>query len=554
MTSTSRSITFKKLSADLRFGSILATTALAFIKTMEKRKREEAADDDDDDGVRQREIMRKMNRRRPGIRADRRLFDHYRAYDSVQQDFLAEAALFSATFKEYFRLSRSRVQWILEALANSGDPYYKPTVTIFKPGSRMWNPSLEARVLLPLKTLAFGVAQHCFCDYFQMSTTTARTACRKFNTSMALLFKEEFLRVPSAADLTSVTRLHEMAHGVEGMLGSLDCMHTVWKNCPMGWQQSFRGKEKASTIVLEAVADHYLWFWHASFGYGGALNDLNILKLSPLMKRLTNGTFTATEEESGVTPFNCGTFGVFDKTYLLVDGIYPPWSRFVRGEKEPYTEAEKRFTAWQEGARKDVERSFGVLQSKWKAVASPIHHLEPRLIGEMMTCCLILHNMGVCDRVMGDVNIRYDPGSVPFKPREVIAPHDALLEPLVARTVDFDGPVEHIVDNSEPAATQKNPPLQPRAVTSTPTATTGGTVIGITNMHSSTQYALIREKETLLLEHKGEWLRLREALIKFIDSKYPDPAYLDTDDESFWDVHSSTDDDSDVDHSDIEAL
>ena len=162
--------------------------------------------------------------------------------------------------------------------------------------------------------------------------------------------------------------------------------------------------------------------------------------------------------------------------------------------------------------------------------------------------------MGVCDRVMGDVNIRYDPGSVPFKPREVIAPHDALLEPLVARTVDFDGPVEHIVDNSEPAATQKNPPLQPRAVTSTSTATTGGTVIGITNMHSSTQYALIREKETLLLEHKGEWLRLREALIKFIDSKYPDPAYLDTDDESFWDVHSSTDDDSDVDHSDIEAL
>jgi hypothetical protein len=72
------------------------------------------------------------------------------------------------------------------------------------------------------------------------------------------------------------------------MLGSLDCMHTTyWKNCPVAWQGSFQGKDKGqSTIILEAVADHCLWFWHASYGFSGALNDLNVL----------TGTFSSDEE------------------------------------------------------------------------------------------------------------------------------------------------------------------------------------------------------------------------------------------------------------------
>jgi hypothetical protein len=184
-----------------------------------------------------------------------------------------------------------------------------------------------------------------------------------------------------------------------------------------------------------------------------------------------------------------------------------------------------------------------------------------------MICCLILHNMGVCDRVMGDVNIRYDPGSVPFKPREVIAPHEQLLQPLVEQPVvgsDIsEQPLELISDNSGSPTTQQeegrplqtNLPVQPRVVTATPVDKTGITVTGVANMHPSTQQALIREKETVLLEHKGEWLRLQKALIKFIDSKYPEPAYCDTDDESFWDVQSSADDDSNGDSSsDGEAL
>jgi hypothetical protein len=39
----------------------------------------------------------------------------------------------------------------------------------------------------------------------------------------------------------------------------------------------------------------------------------------------------------------------------------------------------------------------------------PFHQLDPKLIGIRVAACLILHNMGVSDRVMEDVRAPYNP-------------------------------------------------------------------------------------------------------------------------------------------------
>jgi hypothetical protein len=73
-----------------------------------------------------------------------------------------------------------------------------------------------------------------------------------------------------------------------------------------GWQASFKsGKETCGpTVVLEALSDYHLvWFWHASFGYAGSLNDLNILNLSPLLESLVDGSFTELEQSIMLVPF-----------------------------------------------------------------------------------------------------------------------------------------------------------------------------------------------------------------------------------------------------------
>ncbi len=90
--------------------------------------------------------------------------------------------------------------------------------------------SVEAKVLLPLKSLAYGVAPHSFADYFQVSQLMVARECVKqlIKVIPYLLYsQQEYLRLPTPADLKNITALHELVHGVPGMVGSLiDCMQT----------------------------------------------------------------------------------------------------------------------------------------------------------------------------------------------------------------------------------------------------------------------------------------------------------------------------------------
>ena len=63
------------------------------------------------------------------------------------------------------------------------------------------------------------------------------------------------------------------------------------------------------------------------------------------------------------------------------------------------TKKEKQFAGWQEAARKDIERAFGVLQSKWYLLASPIEKWYEVKIQHMEILCLIMHNMMVEERL-----------------------------------------------------------------------------------------------------------------------------------------------------------
>jgi hypothetical protein len=178
------------------------------------------------------------------------------------------------------------------------------------------------------------------------------------------------------------------------MLGSLDCMHVPWKNCPLAYQGQYTsGKQGHPTIILEAVADYNLWFWHVAFGFPGSLNDINVWDNSPLLKALLDGTFASIDFE-----FEIGG-KVFNKLWFLVDGIYPKLSRFVKTLPVACGRMWKRYASWQEAARKDIERALGVLQSKFCIVRNPIEKWHIENIQETVTTCIILHNMMVEKRV-----------------------------------------------------------------------------------------------------------------------------------------------------------
>src|SRR6266540_3765410 len=160
------------------------------------------------------------------------------------------------------------------------------------------------------------------------------------------------------------------------------------------------GHVKEPTIILEAVASTDLWIWHAFFGLPGSLNDINVLNRSPLFDRLAKGEAPAVNYT--INGHN------YDMGYYLVDGIYPTWSTFVKTIKAPANLKDKIFSAAQESQRKDVERAFGVLQSRFAIVRGPARFWDEETLGVIMKACVIMHNMIIENETEVDPDERFD--------------------------------------------------------------------------------------------------------------------------------------------------
>ena len=87
----------------------------------------------------------------------------------------------------------------------------------------------------------------------------------------------------------------------------------------------------------------------------------------------------------------------YSKYYLLADGIYSKWSIFVQSIKDPQGEKRKHFANKQEAARKDVERCFGALKTRWSILQQPSRLWGLCDIENVVIACCIMHNMIIDD-------------------------------------------------------------------------------------------------------------------------------------------------------------
>ena len=205
-----------------------------------------------------------------------------------------------------------------------------------------------------------------------------------------------------------------------------------------------------------------------------------MLNLSPLLDMLLNGELA--ELEKGVVPFEIAE-ELFQELFMLVDGIYPKYSRFVKAFKEPIGDEEKALTSWQESARKDIERAFSVLQGKFQVLARPVVIRDLKLIEEVVTCCLILHNMCVADRIVDqDPRAKYDPSN------SLDANH---AEDSVEYSAEFQDMTK---------------------VSAAP--------IGIRNAEESVRILLTRKRRWMTLVNRKEHARLHNALKVYLGRKY----------------------------------
>ncbi|XP_071706817.1 uncharacterized protein [Rutidosis leptorrhynchoides] len=138
-----------------------------------------------------------------------------------------------------------------------------------------------------IRQLAYGIAPDAFDEYLHMGESTSYLCLENFCKSVLHLYSAEYMRRSNAHDVQRLISKPEEIHGFSGMLGSLDCMHWGWKNCPVAWKGQFtRGDHGYPTIMLEAVASYDTWIWHSFFGPAGSNNDINVLNQLDLFNEL----------------------------------------------------------------------------------------------------------------------------------------------------------------------------------------------------------------------------------------------------------------------------
>nr|XP_043615687.1 uncharacterized protein LOC122587571 [Erigeron canadensis] len=208
-----------------------------------------------------------------------------------------------------------------------------------------------------VEQLRMGNPPNNFDDYLCMVARTSRESLDQFCSAVIELYRDEYLRRPTSHDVARLYEAHERRHNIPGMLGSLDCTHFVWRNCP----KALKGQYKR-----------------------GSLNDINVLNQSTLYMRERNST---APNSSFTVNGRCDKRG-----YYLTDRIYPRWATHVKAMPYLTEPNDKKFKKVQESARKDVERAFGVLKGKWGMIR-PMRAMRVDKITNIVHMCIILYNM-----------------------------------------------------------------------------------------------------------------------------------------------------------------
>uniref|UniRef100_A0A0D3CIE8 Nuclease HARBI1 n=1 Tax=Brassica oleracea var. oleracea TaxID=109376 RepID=A0A0D3CIE8_BRAOL len=149
-------------------------------------------------------------------------------------DYFSDAPTYPANlFRRRFRMNKPLFMYIVDRLSNEVQFFrQKKDVT----GRQGLSPLQKCTAAI--RVLAYGYALDAVDEYLRLGATTVRLCVKIFVEAIINLFGDEYLRRPTPDDLQRLLYIGEV-RGFPGMIGSIDCMHWEWKNCPTAWKGQY---------------------------------------------------------------------------------------------------------------------------------------------------------------------------------------------------------------------------------------------------------------------------------------------------------------------------
>ncbi len=113
------------------------------------------------------------------------------------------------------------------------------------------------KMTFTIRMLAYGVIGDLMDEYVRIGESTAIESFKKFVKAVISIFSDEYLRSPNSNDIAKLLTIGQNRR-FPRMLGSIDCMHWKWKNCPNAWK---------GLVISEKLQQFWKSWRHMTFGY-----------------------------------------------------------------------------------------------------------------------------------------------------------------------------------------------------------------------------------------------------------------------------------------------
>jgi hypothetical protein len=174
-----------------------------------------------------------QRKRRRGSVFGHEVYDRSRGEHDLKlfNEYFAERPTYlEKYFRRRFRMSRPLFMRIAEGVKQHDRYFHQKRNAVGALGF-----SCLQKVTATFRQLAYGVPADYVDEYLRIGESTAIESLRKFVRAVCEVFGPEYLRPPNEYDTTRLLTIAEQ-RGFPGMLGSVDCMHWKWKNCPTAYQ------------------------------------------------------------------------------------------------------------------------------------------------------------------------------------------------------------------------------------------------------------------------------------------------------------------------------